>query len=63
MLKSFCLAEIARSCGVPRGRIWRLRHGADCEDSFIETLAFAMYQHPDFLREVVQADRRRKGAA
>ncbi|HEX3459194.1 MAG TPA: hypothetical protein VHR97_14700 [Candidatus Baltobacteraceae bacterium] len=63
LLRVYSHAELAREMGVPRGRIHRLRHGVNCEDSLIEPLARAMHQDPDYIREIVQADRRRKAAA
>ena len=59
-----CFAEVARRSGVPRARIWRLRHGALLEDdTLIEPLARALLRTPQFIRDVVHADRQRKGAA
>jgi hypothetical protein len=64
ILAVYCLAELARRCNVPRAKVWRARWGSDVEDSFIESLAQAMYQDADFIRAVVENDRaRRQGAA
>ena len=64
LLSPCCFAEVARQCGVPRARIWRLRHGALLTDeALIEPLARALHRDPEFIREVVEADRQRKGVA
>lgn len=64
LLAICCFAEVARACKVPRARIWRLRHGALLTDeTLIEPLARALHRDPQFIREVIEADRQRKGVA
>jgi hypothetical protein len=64
LLAVCCFAEVARACKVPRARIWRLRHGALLTDeTLIEPLARALHRDPEFIREVAEADRRRRAGA
>jgi transcriptional regulator with XRE-family HTH domain len=64
LLAPTCFAEVARALGVSRSRVWRWRHGSVLlDDAFIEPLAKLLHHDPAFIREVVAADRQRKGLA
>jgi hypothetical protein len=60
LLGIVCQAELARRIGRSRGFVWRLCDGRPLkDDSLIEPLARAIHQDVDFIRRVVENDRKR----
>ncbi len=64
LLECSCLAEVARRLGVPRPRVWRLRHGISLLDdtALIVPLARVLHRTPEYITAVVDADYKRREA-